>query len=96
MGERVAQIVTGRVLDYVALDDGFVLVELIAPPAMVGTTLGESNIRQEHGVTVVCRKSVGGSFAYVTADMVVKHGDLLLIAGTTAATRRFADSVRQA
>ncbi len=90
MGERVAHMVTGRMVDYVELDDSFALVETVAPRDLVGRTLGESKVRDEHGVTVVCIKPRGGSFTYATADTRVADGDLLVVAGECARAERFA------
>ena len=90
MGERVAHMVTGRMVDYVELDESFALVETVAPQALVGRTLGESRVRHTHGVTVVCIKPVGGSFTYATADTRVAEGDLLVVAGESDRAERFA------
>lgn len=91
MGMRVAHRVTGRMLDWFPLDEGFALVETEAPAEMVGRSLGDSGVRQRHGVTIVCIKPVGRSFTYATADTVVSAGDLLLVAGETAAAEAFAN-----
>jgi trk system potassium uptake protein TrkA len=90
MGERVAHMVTGRMVDYVELDETFSLVETVAPKDLVGRTLGESKVRDEHGVTVVCIKPPGGTFTYATADTVVDEGSLLVVAGECARTEQFA------
>lgn len=90
MGERVAHMVTGRMVDYVELDEGFALVETVAPRDLVGRTLGEAKVRDRHGVTVVCIKPRGGSFTYATADTRVDEGDLLVVAGECAAAESFA------
>ena len=67
MGEWVAHAVTGAVVDYFALDEGFVIAELEAPPRFVAKTLEEAAIRQTHGVTVVCIKPPGRPFIFATA-----------------------------
>lgn len=90
MGDRVAHMVTGRMVDYLELDDTFALVETIAPQDLVGRTLRESKVRHRHGVTVVCIKPVGGSFTYATADTPVADGDLLVVAGECDKAERFA------
>lgn len=89
MGERVAHAVTGEVVDYFKLDEGFVIAELQAPGKLVGKTLIESGTRRDFNVTVVCVKPVGSSFTYATADTVVGAGDLLVIAGSTEDVERF-------
>ncbi len=89
MGERVAHAVTGAVVDYFALDDGFVIAELEAPARFVGQTLEQSGIRQAHGVTVVCIKPAGKPFTYATAETKISKRDMLVVAGTTADIDRF-------
>lgn len=92
MGQRVAHLVTGRMMDYIELDDGFALVETTAPADLVGMTLGESGIRQRYGVTVVCIKPSGQPFTYATADTVIDGDAVLLVAGENRQVERFADA----
>lgn len=91
MGERVAHLVTGRMMDYIELDPGFALVETAAPEGVWGKTLGEAGIRQRHGVTVVCIKPAGRGFTYATQDTVMCEGDVLLVAGGTRECEAFAN-----
>jgi trk system potassium uptake protein len=91
MGERVAHLVTGRMIDYIELDESFALVETRPPPEMVGKTLGEAGVRARYGVTVVCIQPEGRPFTYATADTVVQAGDILLVAGENRQAERFAD-----
>jgi trk system potassium uptake protein TrkA len=90
MGVRVAHSLTGRTIDYVELDPGFVLIETTVPKWMVGKTLEEAQLRSRHRVTVVCIKPVGGEFTYATAGTVVREGDLIVIAGEKEAAETFA------
>jgi trk system potassium uptake protein TrkA len=90
MGDRVAHMVTGRMVDYVELDDTFAIVETVAPEELVGRTLGESQVRHRHGVTVVCIKPAGGTFTYATADTLVEDGSLLVVAGECDRVEHFA------
>lgn len=90
MGQRVAHVVSGQVIDYYELDDGFVLAELETPPSLVGKSLAESGIRNDYGVTVVCVKPQGGRFTYAEYDTVLGAGDLMLVAGEVDACERFA------
>lgn len=91
MGDRVAHQVTGRMIDWIQLDDDFALVETTAPADMVGRTIGESGARQHHGVTIVCIKPVGKTFTYATAETVVQEGDLLLVAAEARVAEAFAN-----
>lgn len=92
MGVRVAHLVTGTMMDYIELDEGFALVETSPPAAVVGQTLAEANIRAKWDVTVVCVKPEGASFTYATPDTVLGPDDVVLVAGPTLAAERFAES----
>jgi trk system potassium uptake protein TrkA len=81
MGARVAHLVTGSMLEYFALDDDFVIAELIAPEQLSGVPLGESHLRATYKVTVVCVKPSGGQFTYADRDTVLAPNDLIVIAG---------------
>jgi trk system potassium uptake protein TrkA len=89
MGDRVAHLLTGRMLDYVALDENFVLAEMYAPEQLVGVPLGESNLRAKYKVTVVCVKPQGGQFTYADRGTVLAETDLIVIAGHRTDVGRF-------
>ena len=91
MGERVAHLVTGRMMDYIELDPGFALVETAAPEEVWGKTLADAGIRQRYGVTVVCIKPSGKGFTYATERTVMCEGDVLLVAGGTRECEAFAN-----
>ncbi|MEV7007716.1 TrkA family potassium uptake protein [Streptosporangium sp. NPDC051022] len=91
MGERVAHLVTGRMLDYVEIDEDYALVKTKAPGWAAGRTLGELAIRKKYGVTVVGIKKPGGGFTYATSDTVIEEGAVLLVAGETGKAERFAE-----
>ena len=89
MGDRVAHLLTGRMLDYVALDENFVLAEVYAPEQLVGVPLGESSLRAKYKVTVVCVKPQGGQFTYADRGTVLAPTDLIVIAGHRNDVGRF-------
>jgi trk system potassium uptake protein len=91
MGERVAHLVGGRMLDYVQLDEGFALVETKPPTQLVGRTLGEAQVRTRFGITVVCIKPEGQAFTYATADTKVGAEDILVVAGEAHHAKVFAE-----
>jgi trk system potassium uptake protein TrkA len=91
MGERVAHLVSGRMLDYIQLDEGFTLVETKPPTQLVGSTLGEAQVRTRFGITVVCIKPEGRAFTYATADTKVGPEDILVVAGETRHAEAFAE-----
>jgi trk system potassium uptake protein TrkA len=94
MGSRVAHLVTGQMLEYLALDEDFVIAELIAPQELVDVPLGDSNLRARYKVTVVCVKPRGGQFTYADRETVLSNSDLIVIAGHRADVERFTDRKR--
>jgi trk system potassium uptake protein TrkA len=91
MGERVAHLVMGRMLDYIEFEDDYAMVKTLAPHEVVGKTLGESELRSKYGITVVSIKRRGEGFTYATAETEVRAGDLLIVAGKASDTERFAE-----
>jgi trk system potassium uptake protein len=90
MGHQVAHMIGGRILDWFQLDEQFALVETVVPSKLVGRTLAESGVREKYNVTIVCVKPAGGKFTYATVDTRLAAGDLLVVAGETAAAEAFA------
>jgi len=90
MGRRVAHLLSGSVLEYLALDDDFVIAEMGVPPAIVGRSLGDIGLRASHHVTVVCIKPAGSSFTYAERDTVLGADDLIVVAGHRTDVERFA------
>jgi trk system potassium uptake protein len=91
MGRRVAHLVTGRMIEFVQLDEGFALVELRPPKEIVGRSLADSQVRSRYGITVVCIKPRGGSFTYATPETVPGADDILVVAGETDRAQGFAE-----
>lgn len=91
MGERVAHLVGGRMLDYMQVDAGFALAKTRPPKEYVGVRLGSSGLRKKFGVTVVAVKSPGEEFTYATAETELAYGDVILVSGTTENVDRFAE-----
>ena len=94
MGSRVAHLVTGGLLEYVALDEDFALVEMVAPRSIVGVPLGDSDLRSKYQVTIVCVKPSQGGFTYADRDTVLDPSDLVVVAGHRAHIERFAETGR--
>lgn len=93
MGQRVAHVVSGRMLNYIEFEDGFALVETLPPAAYIGKTLGEAQLRRKYGVTVVCIKRRGQDFTYATAETRIEPDDLLIVAGRSELAERFAAEI---
>jgi len=92
MGERVAHLVSGRLLDWVELDPEWVFAKTRPPRELVGVPLGESGLRTRRRVTVVSVKPQGsGSYTHAANDTVLSYGCEIVIAGRPADVERFVD-----
>ena len=89
-GERVAHLVSGRMLDFIRFDDDFALAKLYPPKFIRGVGLNESGVRTKYNVTVVGVKSPGKPFRYAEATTVVTNHDLIIVSGTNSDIERFA------
>jgi len=90
MGERVAHLITSRMLDFIELDDDFAIAKTRAPRDAAGRTLADIALRTRYGVTVVGVKTHGADFVYATPDTVLPRNAVLIVAGTTEQVQRFA------
>jgi K+ transport systems, NAD-binding component len=88
-GERVAHLVSGRMLDFIEFDDDFAMVKMYPPKPVRGIPLSESDIRRKFGVTVVGVKSPGNEFTYATPDTVISNHDLIIVSGKSSAIEKF-------
>ncbi|WP_338897043.1 TrkA family potassium uptake protein [Streptomyces sp. TG1A-60] len=91
MGQRVAHLVRGRMLDYIEFEDDFAMVKTNPPADIIGLPLSSSAVRSRHGITVVAIKRPGEGFTYATAETVVEADDTIIVAGRTRATERFSE-----
>ncbi|MGH3355087.1 MAG: potassium channel family protein [Nocardioidaceae bacterium] len=89
MGERVAHMVTGSMIDYIEFDDGFSIARTKAPPEAIGRTLAESALRSRYGVTVVGAKRRGEDFTYARPETEVHPRDELIVSGPTRKVEKF-------
>ncbi len=89
-GDRVAHLITSKLIDYIAFDDGFAIAKTQAPAAATGRTLADVALRTRYGITVVGTKRPGEDFVYAVPHTVVREGDVLIVAGRTDLVERFA------
>ena len=89
-GERVAHLVSGRMIDFIEFDDGYAIVKMYPPKVIRGVPLGESLVRSKYKVTVVGVKSPGKGFTHATPETIVSNHDLIIVSGTSADIERFA------
>jgi trk system potassium uptake protein TrkA len=89
MGARVAHsLLTGSLMDYIELSPEYTIMEMAAPPKMVGKTLRELNLRSRFGINVMAIKTGDEINAGLVATDVVKDGDTLVLLGSNDAMRR--------
>lgn len=89
-GERVAHLVSGRMLDFIEFDDDFAMVKMYPPKSIRDVPLKETDIRRKYGITVVGVKSPGQDFTYATADTVISNRDLIIVSGKSSQIESFA------
>lgn len=90
MGERVAHLVTSKIIDFIEFDDDFAIAKTRAPAEVLNKTLAESQLRRVFNVTIVGVKRLGEDFTYGRPETLVLPGDLLIVAGPTREVEAFA------
>ena len=92
MGERVAHLASGRMLDYIELDDDFAMVKIKPPRVLVGTVLDGEEIRKRYDVNIVSVKTEGArEFSHVAATTSLSYGSEILVVGKADDIERFAE-----
>jgi len=89
MGERIAHMVSGAMIDYIEFDDGFAIARTKAPAESYDRSLDESALRTKYGITVVGVKRPGEDFTYARPETEVHRGDQLIVSGATDLVARF-------
>lgn len=90
MGERVAHLISGRMIDFIEFDDGFAIAKIHSPLSSHNSTLADGQIREKFGVTVVGLKRASQDFQHATPGSLVLPGDLLIVSGPTHLIQKFA------
>jgi trk system potassium uptake protein TrkA len=91
MGERVAHLVTGRMLDYIEFEHDFAMVKTSPPDDIVGRPLSETGVRNRDRITIVGVKRPGEDFTYATENTVLQADDILIVSGKVDDVEAFAD-----
>ena len=89
MGERVAHMVTGAMIDYIEFDDGFAIARTRAPEISWDRTLEETGLRRKFDVTVVGVKRRGQDFTYARPETSIAKSDELIVCGATQKVENF-------
>lgn len=93
MGERVAHLVSGAMLDYIQFDDGFALAKLEVTESLGDGPLGDLRLRARYGVTVVGVRAPGKTFTYADRDTIIVPGSVIAAAGRIEDVDRFAQEI---
>jgi trk system potassium uptake protein TrkA len=80
-----------HILDYIELDEDHSIVEVSVPRGWAGKTLGQLDVRRNHGVTILALKRNGQMDMSVQADTVISANCTLLVLGETRALQRAFD-----
>jgi trk system potassium uptake protein TrkA len=93
MGERVAHLVSGQMLDYVEVDREWVFATTRPPQDYVGVPLGQTGLRDKHKVTVVSVKPASSqTYTYAGTETVLAKEDVIIVAGHPSDVDRFVES----
>lgn len=90
MGERVAHLVTGKMIDFIQFDDDYAIVKTRTPRFMAGKTLLATDVRKTHGITVVGVKRPREAFIHAVPETIVHQSDVLIVSGPTDRVELFA------
>ncbi|MDE2386971.1 MAG: TrkA family potassium uptake protein, partial [Actinomycetales bacterium] len=81
MGKRIAHQVGGDQLDYVEIDEKFVMAKTRVSDRFEGKTLAELAFRKTHGIIVVATSHEHLDYLPATPETILQSGDELIIAG---------------
>ena len=92
MGDRVAHLITSRLIDFIEFDDGYAIAKTRPPKDAVGRSLADIGLRTKFGVTVVTIKERGQGFLPAAPDTVLPPDCVLIVAGPTDRVTKFAST----
>lgn len=91
MGRRIAHQVGGDQLDYVEIDQGFVMAKTAAAESFEGKSLTEIGLRAKYGVLVVATSHGDSTYTAANPDTVISAGDWMIVAGPKNAVDKFCE-----
>ena len=89
-GNRVAHLVSGKLLDYIEVEDGFTIVKMRPPRELHGFTIAQAQVRKRYGVTIIGVKAPGVAFQYAADETRIDGDDVLIVSGDSSLLERFA------
>lgn len=90
MGDRVAHLITSRMLDFTEFHPSLAVAQTRSPRELHGKPVGESGLRQQYGVTVVAVQPPGSDFVFAGRDTRIEPDSVLVVAGRPEQLERFA------
>lgn len=91
MGRRIAHQVGGDQLDYVEIDQGFVMAKTAAAKSFIGKSLTQLALRAKHGVLVVATSHGDSTYTAANPETVIDEGDWMIVAGPKSAVDEFCE-----
>lgn len=88
-GNRVGHLISGKMLDYIQVDEDFIIVKMKAPKDIQGFRLKESRIRTKYGITVLGTKTNGQEIERATPETRIIKGDTLVMGGSPSDIEKF-------
>ncbi len=90
MGERVAHLVVGKMMDFIEFEDGFGIAKTKAPLRYHGKKFSDPMIQSRHNITIVGVKRQGAGFVFSAPEQRIEKGDVLVVSGPTTDVEKFA------
>ncbi len=84
MGHKIARsLIAPTIIDMIELSDDYSVVEVKAPPEMVGKTLLELNLRARYGISVIAFRRNNGGKTNISpvANEIVEANDIIVAIG---------------
>lgn len=91
MGRRIAHQVGGDQLDYVEIDQNFVMAKTAAADSFNNKSLSEIGLRAKYNVIVVATSHGNTTYTAANPDTVIVDGDWLIVAGPKTAVDLFCE-----
>ncbi len=75
-------LVSSALFTFLPISRGIVIAEVHVPPALVGKTILEADVRRQHGVNIVAvKQSEAEEYDFLSTDHPFQSGDILLVTG---------------
>ncbi|WP_124055308.1 potassium channel family protein [Arcanobacterium ihumii] len=92
-GERVAHMVSGKMLDYIEIEDDFAVVKMFAPRDLLNRSINISDLQEKFGITLIGIKEPSRPFRYATGTATFSEGDILIVSGASDAVESFVNRI---